>query len=89
MSKVRFRADATNSFFGNFLYSCVLPQENFLVRMKDEIPWEKFTQGMLSVYKGGGEYGPTPYAPDKILCQVPNFSDSVSLSFFIRCHFEN
>lgn len=67
MSKVRFRADTTNSFFGNFLYSQVLPRDNFLVRMKEEIPWERFTQGMLSAYKGGGEYGPTPYAPDKIL----------------------
>ena len=67
MVNIRFRADTTNSFFGNFLYSQVLPKENFLVRMKDEIPWEKFTLGMLSAYKGGGEYGPTPYAPDKIL----------------------
>ena len=67
MANIRFRADTTNSFFGNFLYSQVLPKENFLVRMKDEIPWEKFTLGMLSAYKGGGEYGPTPYAPDKIL----------------------
>lgn len=67
MSKVRFRADTTNSFFGNFLYSQVLPKENFLVRLKNEVPWERFTQGMLSAYKGGGEYGPTPYAPDKIL----------------------
>lgn len=67
MSKVRFRADTTNSFFGNFLYSQVLPKENFLVRLKNEVPWERFTRGMLSAYKGGGEYGPTPYAPDKIL----------------------
>lgn len=67
MSKVRFRADTTNSFFGNSLYSQVLPSDHFLVRMKDEVPWERFTQGMLSAYKGGGEYGPTPYAPDKIL----------------------
>lgn len=67
MSKVRFRADTTNSFFGNFLYSQLLPPDHFLVRMKEEIPWGKFTQGMLSAYKGGGEYGPTPYAPDKIL----------------------
>ena len=67
MSKIRFRADTTNSFFGNFLYAQVLPEENFLVRLKNEVPWERFTQGMLSVYKGGGEYGPTPYAPDKIL----------------------
>jgi len=23
------------------------------------------------------------------VCQVPNFLDSMSLSFFTRCHFEN
>lgn len=67
MANIRFRADTTNSFFGNFLYSQVLPKEHFLVRMKDEIPWEKFTGGIIRLYKGGGEYGPTPYAPDKIL----------------------
>lgn len=67
MSKVRFRGDTTNSFFGNFLYSQVLPSNHFLVRLKNEVPWERFTQGMLSAYKGGGEYGPSPYAPDKIL----------------------
>ena len=67
MAKVRFRKDTNNSFFGNFLYSQVLPKDHFLVRMKEEIPWEQFTGSLIKAYKGGGEYGPTPYAPDKIL----------------------
>lgn len=67
MAKVRFRKDTTNSFFGYFLYDQVLPKEHFLVRLKEEIPWGEFTRGLVRAYKGGGEYGPTPYAPDKIL----------------------
>lgn len=67
MGKVRFKADTTNSFFGNFLYEQVLPQDHFLVRLRHEVPWGKLASPLLSAYKGGGEYGPPPYPPEKIL----------------------
>lgn len=67
MAKVRFRKDTTNSFFGYFLYDQVLPRGHFLVRLKEEIPWGEFTRELTNAYKGGGEYGPTPYPPEKIL----------------------
>lgn len=67
MSKVRFKHDTTNSFFGNFLYEQVLPQDHFLVRLRHEVPWEYLARPLLQAYKGGGEYGPPPYPPEKIL----------------------
>lgn len=69
MSKVRFKKDTTDSFFGQFLYQQVLPKDHFLVRLKNELPWKKIVQELklIEAYKGGGEYGPPPYSPGKIL----------------------
>lgn len=67
MSKIRFKKDTQDSFFGHFLYSRVLPENHFLVRARETIPWERFTHKLLKYYKGGGEYGRTAYEPAKIL----------------------
>lgn len=69
MAKVRFKKDATDSFFGHFLYEQVLPKNHFLVRLKKEIPWKEMSRKLrlIEAYKGGGEYGPPPYPPEKIL----------------------
>lgn len=67
MAKVRFKKDTTDSFFGHFLYGQVLPNDHFLVRLKNEVSWQKLSKKLIDAYKGGGEYGPPPYSPDKIL----------------------
>jgi len=67
MSKVRFRSDTNNSFFGNFLYDQVVPKTHFLYRLRQEIPWGSVVAPLLTAYKGGAEYGPTPYHPEKLL----------------------
>jgi len=67
MATVRFKKDTQNSFFGNFLYTQILPKDHFLVKAKDAIPWERFTVKLLRYYKGGGQYGRTAYEPSKIL----------------------
>lgn len=67
MAKIRFKKDTSNSFFGHFLYDQVLPQDHFLVRLKNEVPWQRLTRKLIKAYKGQGEYGPSPYSPDKIL----------------------
>jgi len=67
MSKVRFKKDTQDSFFGHFLYRQVLPKDHFLVKAKENIPWKSFTHKLLKYYKGAGEYGRTPYEPAKIL----------------------
>jgi len=69
MSKVRFKKDTTDSFFGYYLYEQVLPKTHFLVRLKNEVPWRDICKKtkLIEAYKGGGEYGPPPYPPEKIL----------------------
>lgn len=67
MTTVRFKNDTQHSFFGNFLYAQILPQNHFLVKAKDTIPWERFTTKLLRYYKGGGEYGRAAYEPSKML----------------------
>lgn len=67
MSHVRFREGTTNSFFGDFLYESVVPKTHFLYRLRQEIPWGTIVAPIITAYKGGAEYGPTPYHPEKLL----------------------
>jgi IS5 family transposase len=67
MSKVRFKTNTSNSFFGHFLYQQILPSNHFLVRLTNEIPWQKLAKPLIAAYKGGAEYGKSPYAPELIL----------------------
>ncbi|MBI5465239.1 transposase [Candidatus Gottesmanbacteria bacterium] len=67
MAKVHFKKTTDNSFFGNFLYSQVLPSNHFLVKLKEEIPWESFLPQLLPYYKGGGEYGQPAFDPLLVL----------------------
>ena len=67
MTPGRYRATSSDSFFGGFLYDQVLNQDHFLVRARREIDWGELSRGFDVVYKGGGEYGPTPYDPSLLL----------------------
>jgi len=69
MSKARFKKDTTDSFFGHFLYEQVLPKDHFLVRLKNEVSWQEMCikAKLVKTYKGGAEYGPPLYPPEKIL----------------------
>lgn len=62
-----FRKTETDSFFGSFLYDQVLDKDHFLVRLRHEIEWSDLCLGLMKAYKGGGEYGPSVYAPDLLL----------------------
>lgn len=64
---MRYKQTSEDSFFGGFLYDQVLDQNHFLVRARREIDWEQLSRGFGIVYKGGGEYGPIPYAPSLLL----------------------
>lgn len=64
---MRYKQTSEDSFFGGFLYDQVLDQNHFLVRARREIDWEQLSRGLGIVYKGGGEYGPTPYPPPLLL----------------------
>lgn len=62
-----FRETGENSIFGNLVYSRIIPQNHFLVKLKEEIPWQSFLPQLLPYYKGEGNLGSRPYSPIMIL----------------------
>ena len=46
-----------NSFLGDFIYDQIVPQDHLLRKLKEIIPWERFTKRLIVLYKGGGRYG--------------------------------
>lgn len=62
-----FKETGENSIFGNLVYSRIIPQNHFLVKLKEEIPWQSFLPQLLPYYKGDGDLGNRPYHPVMIL----------------------
>jgi len=48
-------------------YQRAVPQERFLRKLRELLPWEALTQEWVALYKGGAEYGPPPYHPALVL----------------------
>ncbi len=64
----RFRRSGCGSFFGDrYIYGQVVPKDHFLRQLKDLVDWQKLTEGLANCYKGGAEYGPSPYHPATLL----------------------
>jgi len=54
MEKERFVETGKSSFFGDYLYDQIVPEDHFLRKLKQHIPWECFTRRLIKLYKGGG-----------------------------------
>ena len=67
MGEIRCKETSMDSFFGNFLYERVIPNDHFLVKLKGVIDWQRYTKKFLKYYKGKGEIGQAPYDPTTIL----------------------
>ena len=67
MEKQRFIETGNNSFFGEYLYDQVVAAEHFLRQLKQIVPWERFTQKLIRLYKGGGVVGRPPFDPGLVL----------------------
>ena len=67
MGKERFVETGKNSFFGDYIYDQIIPQDHFLRKLKQIIPWERFTKRLIGLYKGGGMYGRPPFEPALLL----------------------
>jgi IS5 family transposase len=67
MSRERFKADTSNSFFGDFLYEQVIGDDHFLVQLKRLVPWERFTHKLVRYYRGRAKLGRPPYDPAMVL----------------------
>ncbi len=67
MGKPRFKKLKLGSFFGDFVYSRVVPRDHFLVRLNQVIDWDAFVPLLLPAYPGLGEVGNAPYHPVALL----------------------
>jgi IS5 family transposase len=57
----RFRPSSRDSFWGDALYEMAVPPGHFLRQLRHAIDWDRLTEGLADLYKGGAEYGPVPY----------------------------
>lgn len=67
MEKQRFVETGSSSFFGEYLYDQVVREDHFLRQLKRIIKWERFTQKLIRLYKGGGVVGRPPFDPALVL----------------------
>ena len=67
MGGERFKADTSDSFFGEFLYEQVIPQDHFLLQLKQVVPWQRFTYKLVKYYRGRAKLGRPPYDPAVML----------------------
>jgi transposase, IS5 family len=67
MGQPRFKKLDLDSFFGDFVYSRVVPRDHFLVRLNQVIDWDAFVPLLLPAYPGQGEVGNAPYHPAALL----------------------
>jgi transposase, IS5 family len=67
MEKERFVETGRSSFFGDYLYDQIVPEAHFLRKLKQHIPWERFTKRLVKLYKGVGIYGRPPFDPALVL----------------------
>jgi IS5 family transposase len=44
-----------------------VPEDHFLRKLQQQIPWERFTRRLIKLYKGGGIYGRPPFDPALVL----------------------
>ncbi len=67
MADKRYKQLGMNSFFGDYVYTRVVPRDHFLVKLNQLIDWDSFTEILLPAYKGLAEEGRPPYPPVVIL----------------------
>ena len=67
MGRKRYKQVGQGSFFGDFVYQQVIPPDHFLVKLKELIPWDRYTEQLTRYYEGGAEVGRPPYDPALVL----------------------
>jgi IS5 family transposase len=67
MSRERFKEGTRESFFGDFVYEQVVPRDHFLVKLKEVVPWQRFTYKLVRYYRGKAKEGRPPYDPAVLL----------------------
>ena len=67
MDQERYAETRNQSFYGDYLYDMVVPQDHFFRKLRDLIDWSRFTKKLIKLYKGGGVVGRPPFDPGMLL----------------------
>ena len=67
MSRERFQSTDMNSLYGQFLYDRVVSKGHFLRRLREVVPWQRFTYKLVKYYRGKAQQGRPPYDPSILL----------------------
>jgi len=59
----RFQDTGKGSFFGDFVYKRIVPQDHFLVALNNLFDWDTLSGRLLKAYEGNGQWGRPPYNP--------------------------
>lgn len=61
--KPRFQDTGKSSFFGDFVYERIIPQDHFLVALNSLFDWDALSDRLLKAYQGAARWGRPPYNP--------------------------
>jgi hypothetical protein len=67
MDQTRFIETGSGTFFGEYLYDQVIPQDHFLGILRKIGDWNYFTKRLIKIYKGQGVVGRPPFDPAMLL----------------------
>jgi transposase len=67
MEQERYVRTGSGSFFGEYLYDLVVPQDHFLRKLQEVVNWGYFTKRLIKLYKGQGVVGRPPFDPAMVL----------------------
>ena len=57
MEQKRYVKTDSNSFYGEYLYDQIVPQDHFLRKLRQLVEWNRFTRKLIKLYKGEGVVG--------------------------------
>ena len=67
MEQTRYIKTGSETFFGEYLYDQVVPQDHFLRKLRQIVDWDYFTKRLIKLYKGQGVVGRPPFDPAMML----------------------
>jgi IS5 family transposase len=67
MAEPKLQATGRDSFYGDYLYDRIIPQDHFLRHLRELVSWRRFTYRLLKYYRGQGKVGRPPIDPAVVL----------------------
>jgi len=67
MEHRRYKETGKGTFYGEYVYDRTIPQRHFLRKLNEVVDWERFSQRLIVLYKGNGQYGRPPFEPVLLL----------------------